>query len=92
MKVPYLNTVNKVSAYEVVKKNITPETINKFKVTATVDYDDKNYKITGKGKGFTLVIQFNEKEVDIDLDLSLLLKPFKASIVAKVESMLKKIV
>lgn len=91
-KIPYSKTQNKDEAYGAVKTAITPETIEKFKVSADLDYQDANKKITAKGKGFDLTIDFMEDSLGLDLSLSFMLKPFKSKIIEGLEKQLTRIV
>ncbi len=91
-KINYNKTQNKDEAYGAVKTAITPETIEKFKVSADLDYIDEKKKITAKGEGFDLTIDFMEDSVGLDLSLSFMLKPFKAKILEGLEKQLTRIV
>lgn len=82
----YQKQDNAEGAYQAVKAGITPETIQKFGVSAQMDYSDANKTVKAKGKGFELTMTFKEKEVECDLNLSFLLKPLRS----KVEGILKK--
>lgn len=90
--IQYTKTNSKDEAYEAVKQAITPETIEKFKVSAQLDYQDANKKILAKGKGFELKIDFMDDSVGMDLSLSFMLKPFRAKILEGLEKQLVRIV
>ena len=92
LKIPYSKLKNKKDAYEIVKKNITAESIAKWKVTADLNYDDANHVISAKGKGFKLEISFHDDGAQVGTDLSLLLRPFKGKILEGLEKQLSRIV
>lgn len=91
-KVPYKKASSKEEAYETVKSAITPETIEKFKVNANLDYRDAEKKISAKGKGFDLDIDFLDDGVELELSLSFMLKPFKTKILEGLEKQLVRLV
>lgn len=91
-KIGYQKTKSKEEAYQAVKTAITPETIERFKVSADLDYKDAEKKITAKGKGFDLKIDFMEDGVVMDLSLSFMLKSFKSKIIEGLEKQLVRIV
>jgi hypothetical protein len=80
MLVKYQKVSTKEQAYEVIKTNITAETIAKYKVKAELEYKPDQYKIFASGKGFNLTMSFNDTNAEIELNLSLLLKPLKGKI------------
>lgn len=92
LKFSYTNTDNADSAYEVVKTNITPETIEKFKVKAEFEYIDSSKHIVAKGSGFELNIQFLDDGAHLTLKLSMLFKAFKPKILESLENKLSKII
>ena len=57
-KIHYSKTKDAASAFNLVKENITPETMAKYKVNADFNYDDKNNLISAKGSGFNLKMNF----------------------------------
>ena len=91
-KINYQKTASKDEAYEAVKSAVTPETIEKFKVSADLSYIDAQKKITASGKGFDLRIDFMDDGVELDLSLSFMLKPFKSKILEGLEKQLVRIV
>lgn len=92
INVAYNNADNKEAAYAAVKEYITPETLEKWKVKADVNYDDGGQKVHAKGKGFELNINFLDTEVQAELKLSLLLKPLKGKIEEGLEKQLRRVV
>lgn len=90
--VSYQKCNNANEAYQEVKKAITPETIEKFKVSAELDYDDASRQVKASGKGFELMINFTDTEAQVQLSLSLMLRPFKSKILEGLEKQLKRIV
>lgn len=92
LKFDYNNTDSAKNAYEVVKTNITPETIEKFKVKASFEYLDDNNHIIAKGSGFELNIHFLDDGAHLTLKLSLLFKAFKPKILESLEKKLSKII
>lgn len=91
LKVPYAQITDKNQGYEQAKKLI-PEVIQKFGVSADVNYDDANTTLTAKGSGFDAKIAFNETEAIVKVDLGFLLKPFKGKILETIEKQIKKVV
>lgn len=91
-QIPYQKCESKQDAFNAVKEAITPETIEKFKVHAELEYLDSQDKITAKGKGFDLAINFLESGVGLDLSLSFMLKPFKSKIIEGLEKQLTRII
>lgn len=91
-KINYQKCASKEEAYSAVKAAITPETIEKFKVSADLEYLDGQNKINAKGKGFDLKIDFLEDSVELDLSLSFMLKPFRGKILEGLEKQLNRIV
>jgi len=79
-KIPYTKATNPEEAYVAAKGQITPEYIEKFKVKASIDYDESGKSIQAKGKGFTLTLNFKASETEVELELSLMLRAFKGSI------------
>lgn len=92
IKVSYTNVDSKDAAYTAVKQYITPETLEKWKVKADVNYDDGNQKINAKGKGFELSINFLDTEAQAELNLSMLLRPLKGKIEEGLEKQLRRVV
>ena len=79
------------TAYQAIVENITPEAIAAFGVNAELEYD-KNKKITAKGKGFQLDIDFLDDALELNLDLSFMLKPFQNKIMSSLEKKIGKYV
>ena len=91
-KVPYTQTDSRDAAYERVKTQITPESIEKFKVKADLNYQDEDKVITATGKGFGLTMKFQADHCEVALELSFMLKAFKGKILESLEKQLKRIV
>ncbi len=90
--VRYTKCQSSQDAYDVVKKNITPEVVGQFNVKASFDYDESRKIIKAKGTGFELKMSFSEENLDFDLDLGFLLKPLRSTITSKIEHLLAKVV
>jgi hypothetical protein len=86
----YKKSKNAAEAYTNVKGAVTPEYIEKFKVSAKIKYDEKKKLIIADGTGFTLEISFTEKEVGLNLKLSLILRPIKGKVLETLEREIKK--
>lgn len=89
VKVKYEKCSNAGEAYAYAKSKITDDYIAKFQVQADINYDDAGNKMSAKGKGFELRLDFKPEYVEIDLNLSLMLKPFKGTIMSRIEGELK---
>lgn len=90
-KIDYNKVKDAMAAFETVKQNITPETLEKFKVKAALDYlKDKN-QINASGTGFDLSMKFLDNHAEVDLKLSLLLRPFKDKVLGALEKQLRNI-
>ncbi|MBL7665703.1 MAG: polyhydroxyalkanoic acid system family protein [Bacteriovoracaceae bacterium] len=92
IKIPYKTVKNSKEAFEAIKKNITVEEIEKYKVKAELKYDEDKKIIYASGSGFELVVKFLEKELELDLQLAFLLKPLKSKISDSLEHKFKKVV
>ena len=92
LRIPYGKVTNKEEAYSVVKKNITPQTMERFKVKAELDYNDQARCIMAKGPGFTMNLTFEDSQACIKLDLSLLLRPLKNKVLQTLEKQLKSVI
>lgn len=92
VRIPYKNVSDTEEAYKMVKANITKEEIEKWNVTADLYYDEENYVITAKGRGFEIVFDFTDEEMIADAKMGLLLKPLKNKILGYLEHKVKKIV
>lgn len=92
IKASYNKVGDKTAAYQAVKEFITPETLEKWKVKANVDYNDGKQEIHAKGKGFELNINFLDTEAQAELKLSMLLRPLKGKIEENLEKQLKRVV
>lgn len=88
----YIKLANKDEAYEAVKSKVNEEMMKKFKVTAKVSSDDEAKKITAKGKGFELKLNFLDSKLVADLDLSFLLKPLRSKINTELEKELNRVI
>jgi hypothetical protein len=91
MNVSYQKAKTKQEAYDLVKARITPEYIQKWKVTAELVYEAPN-KIIAKGKGFTLNMSFSDSACTLDVELGLLLKPLKGMISDEIKKQIEKTV
>jgi len=91
ISINYGKAKTREEAYEFVKNRITPEYIQKWKVSAELSYDAPK-KITAKGKGFTLNMSFTETACEVDIDLGLLLKPLKGMISDEIKKQIEKTV
>lgn len=91
LKVPYAQITDKKQGYEQAKQLI-PEVISKFGVSADVKNDDANTTLSAKGSGFEAKIEFRETEAIVNVDLGFLLKPFKGKILETIEKQIKKVV
>jgi hypothetical protein len=92
LKVNYEKVSSKAEAYTAVKRHITPELIEKFKVTAKVDYQESKNKIVAVGKGFELNISLLDDCAEATIKLSLILRPLKGKILDGIEKQLKRVV
>ena len=88
--IPYKKAKTSSDAYSSIKAAITPAYIEKFKVAAKINYDEKKKTITAEGTGFTLEIFFTDIEVQLNLKLSLLLRPIKGKVIETLEREIKK--
>lgn len=91
LKVPYAQITDKKQGYEKAKQLI-PEVIQKFGVTADVKNDDAATTLKAKGSGFEAKIEFKDTEAVVSVDLGFLLKPFKGKILETIEKQIKKVV
>lgn len=91
-KINYSKVADASSAFALVKENITPDTMAKYKVKADFNYDEKNKVIHAKGSGFNLKMNFLADHAVIDLELSFLLKAFKQKIMESLEKQISRIV
>jgi len=89
-KIGYKKVKSSQEAFASVKAAITPEYIEKFKVKAKINYDEKKKLITASGMGFNLDINFSDKEVALNLKLSLILRPIKGKVLETLEREIKK--
>ncbi|MCB9093912.1 MAG: polyhydroxyalkanoic acid system family protein [Halobacteriovoraceae bacterium] len=88
--ISYHNCTTKDEAYESIKTHITPEVLEKYKVSPSFEYDETNKVISAKGSGFSFSIQFQENEAHGTLELSFLLKPLKGKVMESLERQLRK--
>ena len=89
VKVRYEKCSNASEAYAFAKSKINDAYIEKFQVKADVSYDDDRNKMKASGKGFDLALDFKDDHVIIDLSLSLMLRPFKNTVLSRIEGELK---
>jgi hypothetical protein len=92
LKFDYQHSENPDIAYDAVKESVTPETIEKFKVKADLNYKDGDKEIVAKGSGFELNIKFLDDGAHLTLNLSLIFKAFKPKILESLEKKLSKII
>lgn len=90
LKVPYQKVSGPKEAYNTACEIITPEYIAKWKINADVTKDEANNCLKATGKGFTLEIKFTDSEAQVKCDLSLMLRPFKKTVLEKVEDKLQR--
>lgn len=91
-KINYTKVTSAAEAFQKVKENITPETMEKYKVSADFDYQEAQNRIIAKGKGFELKMNFLADHATIDLDLSFLLKAFKQKITDSLEKQISRVI
>lgn len=91
LRLSYNKVDNQADAFRTVKKSITPAHMEKYKVKANFDYDESNHRITAKGKGFTLKVDFKDSAAELNLDLSFMLKPLKGQVLASLEKEFKSV-
>lgn len=93
MKIYFKQATDKQDAFERVKNNVRPEILNeKFKVKATIEYNQDDYQVIASGSGFDLYANFFEDYIELDLKLSLLLRPLKSKILGALEKEIKRVV
>jgi len=63
---------------------------NVFPVSVDFIFDEEKKKISGKGKGFEIALEFKDRDLDLFLDLSFLLRPAKKKILSSIENELSK--
>lgn len=87
----YLNSSSGEDAFSMARKALDrAEKENVFPVKVNFWFNDQDRKISGKGKGFEISLEFNENALDLFLDLSFLLKPAKKKILSSIENELSK--
>lgn len=91
-EIAYKKNKDAVSAFQSVKKSITPATLARFQVEAKVDYDEQALKIKAQGKGFELKFDFKDHALALDIELSLLLRPLKGKILTMLKRELESVV
>jgi hypothetical protein len=91
VKINYNKVQDAMAAFDTVKENITPETLEKFKVKAALDYMKEKNQIKASGTGFDLSMKFLDNHAEVDLKLSLLLRPFQDKVLGALEKQLKAI-
>jgi len=91
LELKYKKAKNKSEAFQIVKANVTPKTLESFKVKADISYYEESDQIVADGKGFTLRTNFYDDRAEADLELSFLLKPAKGKILAQIEKMFSRI-
>lgn len=89
VKIEYNKVKNAMEAFDAVKGAVTPETLEKFKVKAALDYLKEKNEIKAEGTGFNLSMKFLDSHAEIDLKLSFLLKPFHDKVMGSLEKQLK---
>jgi hypothetical protein len=90
INVSYTKVCSVEDAYNLVKENITPETIAKYNVKADFEYI-QHETIVAKGKGFQLTLKFESSCCKGDLNLAFMFKPFKGKITDSITRQLSKI-
>ncbi|MGK0367772.1 MAG: hypothetical protein ACI9QD_000911 [Thermoproteota archaeon] len=91
IKIDYTKVKSAEEAYKIVKENVTPESIEKYKVKVDFKYNDAKNEIFAKGKGFKMTMSFTDKDAEIKLDLSFLLKPLKGKISGSVAKQISRL-
>lgn len=92
LRIPYSKQQSSEEAYEAVKKAVTKEAIERFKVKAELNYDPKSKVILANGTGFELKMTFLDNAAELSLNLSFLLKPIKGKVLSSLEKQLKNVV
>lgn len=90
LKVQYNVAKSSSEAFDLARAQITPEYVAKFNVKCDIDYSSDKTKISAKGKGFTLTLDFAATDCAVSLELSFLLKPLKGKILETIEHKIKK--
>ena len=90
LKVSYQKATTADEAYDIASKIITPEYIAKWKIKADILRNDTDRQLKAKGKGFLLELSFTDTEAQLKCDLSLMLRPFKKTVLEKMEEKLKR--
>jgi len=90
MKIPYKNAKSSDEAFKKVETLLTSDMLKQFKIDAKLACDPSARKIKAEGSGFTLNAKFDDTSCEVDLELSFMLRPFKATILAKLEDHLKR--
>ena len=87
----YQNSSSGDDAFSLAMKALDrAEKENVFPVKVDFWFNDQDRKISGKGKGFEISLEFNESALDIFLDLSFFLRPAKKKILSSIENELSK--
>ena len=84
----YRDGLTREQAYKKIKKLITPENMEKFKVKADFYYSEDR-SINAKGKGFELTIDFLEDMAKIHLNLSFFLSALKGKVMDSISRQVK---
>ena len=93
LSVLFQKSKDKNQAYHAVKGQITPFYLDKWKFKVDrLDYNEETCKIYAEGKKFRLSFFFSDTSVEVELDVSLIYRPFKASVLSKIESELRKVI
>jgi hypothetical protein len=90
LTVPYQKVTTADEAYKTAVELITPEYIAKWKIKADISYNEGAKCLKATGKGFTLELNFTDSEAQVKCDLSLMLRPFKKTVLEKMEEKLKR--
>ena len=85
VRIPYKKVTDAQQAYTLVSESIGGELLEKYSIKAELTRDEANKRISAKGKGFELTVEFLPEACEIDLNLSFLLKGMKNKILKQVE-------
>ena len=92
LHINYRHAKDKEHAFELVKKAVTPEYVQQFKIKADINYDSKQALIIAKGKGFKLMLRFLEESCETSLDVSFILRPLGRRVMNSISEELSKVI
>ncbi len=79
-EVAYKKVKSAEDAYKKASKKINDKYLAGFGISAETKFDEKKFKISAKGSGFSLALNFKDDKTSVELDLSFLLKALKGKI------------